>query len=183
MTKETISVGWPVDHAGNKILGPCCPALWRNYETINLRDLAPLPASNQLGPMLAWRRGRAYVQSSLICSEFRGEWKWQYVVSISRWGRQESERADDEMVRQVLRDFGIPDAEEDNHKSGVSRCFFRICDYPPGTTSVCECKTDETVIVEPDGYTFSRPKDPAQAAALDEEYEQLKREVHRRVFR
>lgn len=168
-TSRRVTIGVPVDWEGKSISGPREPIAWRTYERL-LLDGAPVP-SNHYGKEGAWRRGKVLVRSSLIAAPFHDVWKWQWLVSVSRDGR----RANDETVTQVLKDFGIPDAEEDNHKSGVSRAFFRICDLAPGTPSVCECKIDEKVIVEPDGYTYSEPKDPVEAAAQKEEFAQMVR--------
>lgn len=104
----------------------------------------------------AWIRGRLIVISSLADMELPGGGVGPtWLVTISVLGRK---RADDHEVRKALRDFGMIGAEEDNHTAGVTRGFFLPVD--PARRGLCECKTDETTIVEPDGYTWSDNGDP-----------------------
>src|SRR4029077_12117474 len=78
----------------------------------------------------------------------------QWHISISRKG----ERCDDHDVGRVLRAFEMEGAEEDNHHPGVARHFFLTVD--PARRVACECKADEAVVVDPDGYRWSNdPKD------------------------
>lgn len=76
----------------------------------------------------------------------------QWHVSISRSGRRPSP-AD---VRKALRSFGMEGAEEDNHEPGNARHFWLVVD--PARRVACQCKTDEDVIVEPDGHRWTNPK-------------------------
>lgn len=76
-----------------------------------------------------------------------------WLVSVSCGGG----RATDREVRRALRAFGAVGAEEDNHEPGIARKFFLVAD--PAKRGICECKTDETTIVEPDGYRYSVAKE------------------------
>lgn len=44
-----------------------------------------------------------------------------------------------------------------NHGPGISRTLF--CPVDPRYRTACECKTDETLIVEADGYAWTTPTD------------------------
>lgn len=61
-----------------------------------------------------------------------------------------------DVLARVLRDFDMVGAEEDNHQPGIARNFWRLCDAAPDAPSQCECKSDETTIVETDGFTWQR---------------------------
>lgn len=73
----------------------------------------------------------------------------QWLVAISSRGR----RPKDHEVRHALISFGMEEAEEDNHHPGIARHFFLPVD--PSRRVDCECKSDETVVVERDGYRWS----------------------------
>lgn len=70
--------------------------------------------------------------------------------------RDHQRRASDAEIEYILRAFDMADAEEDNHSPGVARHFFRPIHLPAGQTSICDCKSDETTVIEPDGYRWSR---------------------------
>lgn len=78
----------------------------------------------------------------------------QWHLSVSHSGA----RASDEVVRQTLASFDMTGTEEDNHHPGTARHFWMPVD--PRRRVECECKSDETITVEPDGYTWSH--DPEQ---------------------
>jgi hypothetical protein len=74
-------------------------------------------------------------------------------VSISNHGK----RAKQKQIRRALRAFGMVGAEQDNHHPGNVRSFWRPLD--PERRVDCQCKVDEQIIVEPDGYTWTNPVD------------------------
>lgn len=74
---------------------------------------------------------------------------------------------DSELLR-VRRDFGMLDAEEDNHHPGRAR-HLMMPDDPRYRVS-CECKADEAVIVT-DGYVWTNPKDATPSTCQGCEYE------------
>lgn len=84
----------------------------------------------------------------------------QWCLSISQSGH----RPDGRQLHRALKVFGMLGAEEDNHEPGIARKFWRPLD--PSKRLACECKADEEVIVEPDGYRWTNPvagrADPAQ---------------------
>lgn len=45
---------------------------------------------------------------------------------------------------------------DDTGKGGAD---FLPLHLPRGTVGVCDCKTDETVVTEPDGFQWSKPKE------------------------
>jgi hypothetical protein len=99
----------------------------------------------------AWACGPIYVLSELIEADLpdgSGVGP-QWLVSIS----MRSKRPKRHHVRKALRAFGMTDAEEDNHHPGNARHFFMPVD--PAHRVDCECKTDESVITDPDGYKWS----------------------------
>ncbi|MDQ2729268.1 MAG: hypothetical protein M3Y91_15730 [Actinomycetota bacterium] len=65
-------------------------------------------------------------------------------------------RPSDAEMATVRADFDLLDAEEDNHSPGVARNLFLPLHLPRGTQGICDCKTDETVVVESDGYRWSQ---------------------------
>lgn len=103
-----------------------------------------------------WTDGRLSVLSSLVNAELpdgSGDVGQQWHVSVSRFGKRPKPH---ELAR-AQRAFGIVGWEEDNHHPGHARHFFRPVD--PARRVDCECKTTETIHVEPDGYTWSNPTD------------------------
>lgn len=104
----------------------------------------------------AWQRGRIRVISSLVDAELpdgSGASGPQWHVSVSSGGRRPSPTE----VKQALRAFSMKGAEEDNHHPGVARHFWLPVD--PRARVECECKTSEVVVVEPDGYRWSNPRE------------------------
>lgn len=88
-----------------------------------------------------------------FAGEFQGEIRNQIMVSVSFRGKRPS----DWQCKRALELNGLPtDIEEDNHLPGITRSFFWVEGVENG---VCECKTDETVVVEPDGYVWSKTKE------------------------
>ena len=77
----------------------------------------------------------------------------QWLVSVSKRGRRPS----DEDFARVRRAFDMEDAEEDNHFPGVARHLFLTVDVARRVE--CECKAEETVVTEPDGYRWSNTAD------------------------
>lgn len=102
----------------------------------------------QLGPLC--------VLSSAEIAEYQGQPCPHNHVSVSvlTVGR----RPTDEQMAIVRADFDMEDAEEDNHQPGRVRNLFLPLHLPRGTTGICDCKDDETQMVEPDGFTWSGPK-------------------------
>jgi hypothetical protein len=74
----------------------------------------------------------------------------QWLVTISAKGARPSAK----QTRKALRAFGMTEAEEDNHAPGIARGFFLVVD--PARRVACQCKTTEAVVVESDGYRWSK---------------------------
>lgn len=83
----------------------------------------------------------------------------QWLVTVSKSGRRVSDRD----LERVRRAFDMEGAEEDNHAPGITRALFLTVD--PGRRVECECKTEETIHVEPDGYRWSSDADPEKCGA------------------
>ena len=66
-------------------------------------------------------------------------------------------RPSDRQLKRVRRDFGMYRAEEDNHMPGAARFLYLMVD--PSLRGECECKVAELVVVEPDGYEWTTPRD------------------------
>lgn len=102
-----------------------------------------------------FRRGvRLTVISTCVVAEYptgKGSGP-QILLSVSRSGR----RATDDDVAVALKAFDLTDGEEDNHHPGQVRNFWRPID--PEHRVACQCKSDEDIVVEPDGYTWTNPK-------------------------
>lgn len=70
-------------------------------------------------------------------------------------------RARDVDVAFVREAFRLRDAEEDNHaridgRGGLTRNLWLEVD--PAMRTPCDCKELEEAVVEPDGFTFTRPR-------------------------
>ena len=114
----------------------------------------------------AWTSGPFLVISSLITTKHHsGNVGPEWLISISR-RRRRSKRCKDREVRRLLRDFNMWPCEEDNHEAGIARKFWMPVD--PAERGVCECKTTEEQVVEPDGYTWSRLKPTASSSPKTE---------------
>jgi hypothetical protein len=103
-----------------------------------------------------WQRGAVVVLSTLIECELpdgSGRTGLTWHASISRLGKRPRPRD----VEHFRRDFGLLEAEEDNHHPGGARHFFMPLD--PSERRDCECKATETIIREPDGYQWTNPVD------------------------
>jgi hypothetical protein len=117
----------------------------------------PLPIGGNTHAASAWESGPIRVLSSLQTTQLpgraAGELGPQWLVSISHLGR----RPKPHHVRRALRAFGMVGAENDTHHPGNAVHFWLPCD--PALKGVCECKTDEETIVDPDGYTWTNPRE------------------------
>lgn len=106
-----------------------------------------------------WERKDLRVLSSLAPMEApdgSGDVLPTWLVSVSRRGASMPTDRDLERVR---RDFGMKQAEEDNHESGNARKLFLVMD--PARRVDCECNADERVVTRPDGYRYSVKEDQA----------------------
>lgn len=104
-----------------------------------------------------WQWGFVKVLSSRTWTEYQGEFCWHNHVSVSVDPRI-GDRPVDKIMGAVREDFDMVDAEEDNHQPGRIRNLFLPLHLARGTVGVCDCKSDETTVVEPDGFTWSRSK-------------------------
>lgn len=75
----------------------------------------------------------------------------QWHISITARGK----RPKPHHVRRALRAFGMVGAEEDNHHPGNARHYWMPVD--PTHRVDCECKTDEKLLTESDGYRWTNP--------------------------
>lgn len=103
----------------------------------------------------AWRCGPLMVLSTLVDAEYpdgQGTGQ-QWHISVSDNGK----RPKPKQVRKALRAFNMVGTEEDQHHPGVARHFWLPLD--PAHRVDCQCKVDEQVVVERDGYTWTTPFD------------------------
>lgn len=103
----------------------------------------------------AWQRGPTCVISALELAELpdgAGVGP-QWHISISRCGKRPKEHD----IRRAQRAFGFVGGEEDNHHPGNARHFWIPVD--PAHRVDCQCKEDETTVVDGDGYTWTNPKE------------------------
>lgn len=112
------------------------------------------------GPLFAWAHAPTGTQvlSELAFAELpkSGRTGPQWLISIVSKVTPEPARPSAAQTKLALCAFGMLGAEEDNHHPGNARYFWLPLD--PSERVECECKTDEDVIVEPDGYTWTNPK-------------------------
>jgi hypothetical protein len=104
---------------------------------------------------VVWTGHRLTVVSSAGPMEYRGLIVAHNHLSVAVAGHRQ--RPSDAELERVRADFDMADAEEDNHSPGVARHLFLPLHLPRGTPGVCDCKSGETLVVEPDGYRWSRP--------------------------
>lgn len=116
------------------------------------RELGYDPRSHAV----VYQRGKLRVLSSITIMELpqqpEGTVGPTFHVSVSMAGAPVPDR---ELMR-VRRDFGMLDAEEDNHHPGVARHLMMPKD--PRYRVTCECKVDEEVIVTA-GIAWTNPRD------------------------
>jgi len=98
----------------------------------------------------AWQSQGLLVLSQIADVETNGVVHATWIVSVT--SRGVTRRATDDEMKRVRAAFGMQDAEEDNHYPGRSRAMFLVVD--PRYRVACECKVDETTVVEPDGYRW-----------------------------
>ena len=101
----------------------------------------------------AWRRANTIVFSDLLMAELPdgdGE-GLQWHISFSKMGKR---IGNPHWVRRILRDFGMSEAEEDNHEPGNARNFWLVVD--PARREACHCKVVETQHVEANGHAWSQ---------------------------
>ena len=103
-----------------------------------------------------WVKDDLAVLSSAILARYRGKLCRQNHVSVAVRGH--GRHPSDAEMASVRRDFDMEDAEEDNHSPGCARHLFLPLYLPRGTVGACDCKDDETQVVEADGYRWSRVK-------------------------
>lgn len=112
----------------------------------------PPPAHLQQHGARCYKRGQTYVITQLADMEApdgSGDVIPTWLVSVSTSGRTMPR---DRTMRAVREAFGMQDAEEDNHMSGIARDLFMCVD--PARRVECECKVDELTIVRADGYRY-----------------------------
>lgn len=110
-------------------------------------------------PTMVYRRSHLNVLSSAEMAEYRGLICAHNHVSVSVDPALDRRPTDGEM-NMVREDFDMWDAEEDNHQPGRIRNLFLPLHLPRGTVGVCDCKSDETEVVEPDGFVWSKAVAP-----------------------
>lgn len=101
-----------------------------------------------------YQRGAIRVISSLIEADLPdgSGVGWQWHVSVSTNGKRPHHRH----LACALREFGMIGAEEDNHHPGNARHFWKPVDAKHRVA--CECKVDEQIVVDPDGYQWTNPR-------------------------
>jgi hypothetical protein len=119
---------------------------------------APTNMPGEALRLSVWQKGQLRVISAVELAEYpdgQGHGP-QWHISISVRGLKV--RPTDRQTRAVLREFAMPRVEEDNHHPGNARHYW--CPIDPAHRVDCECKVDEAIVREPDGYTWSNDKDP-----------------------
>ena len=133
--------------------------LGSNGQLVPVRGFSRWPNQGLDSRHTAWRsHDDLRVISSLDIATLPGsggETGPTWIVSVSRRGREN--RPTDDDVARVVDAFCLPAYDEDNHGPGISRTLF--CPVDPRYRTACECKTDETLHVEPDGYAWTTPTD------------------------
>jgi hypothetical protein len=127
----------------------------------------PVPVNAELRAqsvsVSAWQSGPIRVISSLTRADApdgSGP-TMQWHVSVSNNGK----RPKPHHLRRALRAFSLVGSEEDNHHPGNARHFWLPLD--PSKRVDCECKTDEVVVVDPDGYKWTNPHEAAKCRGFE----------------
>jgi len=129
------------------------PYIEKRPQHPNWDQLQNPPGPDPSPTLSTWANGRFLAISQLADMKLpSGGIGPTWTISISRQG---SRRPRDREVRRILREFSMWPTEEDNHEPGIARKFFMSVD--PAERTDCECKANEEQVVEPDGYTWSRP--------------------------
>lgn len=87
--------------------------------------------------------------------------QWHVSVSVDGGARR---RPTDQELMLVRRAFEMTDAEEDNHHPGNARHLWLPVD--PARRVGCQCKDDEVVVVEADGYEWTNPAEALERPDL-----------------
>lgn len=90
----------------------------------------------------------------------------QWLVSCShRTGTREARRCTDDEVMRVVEGFAMPAFESDAHHPGAARHLW--CPVNEDHRVACECKLDEVVVIEPDGYEWTNDPDPGKCRGCE----------------
>jgi hypothetical protein len=79
--------------------------------------------------------------------------QWQLSVSSARSRADRTMRPTDVDMLYVVDAFTLPAFDEDNHHPGIARHLW--CPIDERYRSACECKVNERLVVEPDGYQWT----------------------------
>lgn len=135
----------PPNHWSGRIAARGCQSVWwyGSMQVISTLAMMKLPRGDGTG--LTW-----LVSASVERAATREETKR---LPNGTFVRRVKDRPSDRDMSRVRRAFGMEEAEEDNHEPGVARKLFLVVDQA-GRAS-CECKEGDTVVVEPNGQTWS----------------------------
>lgn len=103
-----------------------------------------------------WRLGGILAISSWQMSnapDGSGEVIPQWLISVSDSGHRPSDR----VVAKVRADFGMEDADVDNHHPGVAMHLWMPVEK--SRRKACHCKEPEAIVREPDGYEWANDLD------------------------
>jgi len=98
----------------------------------------------------AWQGQGLFVISQVADVETNGVMRETWIVSVTTQGALR--RPTDEEMRRVRVVFGMQGADEDNHFPGRSRTLFMAVEAK--YRAICECKVEESTVVEADGYRW-----------------------------
>ncbi len=118
--------------------------------------------------LLPWQNGKICVISTIDLAELprqNGVVGPQWHISISQYASPQNKRPTFEQTRKALRAFRMVGAEEDNHHPGWARHFFMPVD--PSARVGCECKEDELMVTEKDGYAWSNAKSECRGCVFE----------------
>lgn len=111
-----------------------------------------------------WRLGGILAISSWQMSKApdgSGDVIPQWLISVSDSGHRPSDR----VVAKVRADFGMDDADVDNHHPGVAMHLWMPIEK--SRRKACHCKEPEAIVKEPDGYEWANELDPAKCRGCE----------------
>src|SRR3954447_5704965 len=103
-----------------------------------------------------WRNDKLMVISGFGDMKYQGLVVPHFHVSASVIASDRRPTNDElDLVRKA---FDMEDAEGDNHSPGRIRNLFRPVHLPRGMVGICDCKENEEVVTEADGFQWQRER-------------------------
>lgn len=138
---------------------------WREVSTASM-----VTHERAVQSVSTWTMGRLVVISEVGVIETNQISGQCWFLSLSRKGKR---RPNNQELYRALRAFRMPEPwDEDNHMPGRTRGVF--CPVDPEQRTSCECKTSEILVIEKDGFRWSRVRGEGETARTEDKREVVK---------